>query len=165
MKSVGAVCAFSSKDPFTIYCLREHQCPTEYREPYYQQTDKELSIPMVQFTWDQVCQLRPGCQPNLGPDGTRFYKNVPGDIPSFADSSRHRVCVARTSGRGRILRRLIWRPSSRACLSDYYRIIVIFLPIGRFLNAVFIRDGCHIRNGWIVALVEFSACSIAIPSF
>jgi hypothetical protein len=43
--------------------------------------------------------------------------------------------------------------------------IAIFLPIDRFLNAVFIRGGCQNLNGWVAAFGKSLAYRIVIPSF
>ncbi len=54
------------KDTFTNVLLCEHRCPTEYRESLLPADRQGIQSPRIQFTWDQVCRLRPGCQPQSG---------------------------------------------------------------------------------------------------
>src|ERR1700736_6837123 len=71
------------KDTFTMYCYANIGVPRNIENPYYQQTDKESNPHGYNSLGTKYVDYGLGANPNPAPDGTRFYKNVPGDIPEF----------------------------------------------------------------------------------
>jgi cytochrome c peroxidase len=71
------------KDTFTMYCYANVGVPKNIENPYYQQTDKESNPHGYNSLGTKYIDYGLGGNPNPAPDGTRFYKNVPGDIPEF----------------------------------------------------------------------------------
>jgi cytochrome c peroxidase len=71
------------KDTFTMYCYANIGVPRNIENPYYQQTDKESNPHGYNSLGTKYVDYGLGANPNPAPDGTRFYKNVPGDIPQF----------------------------------------------------------------------------------
>jgi cytochrome c peroxidase len=71
------------KDTFTMYCYANIGVPKNIENPYYQQTDKESNPHGYNSLGTKYIDYGLGANPNPAPDGTRFYKNVPGDIPEF----------------------------------------------------------------------------------
>jgi len=71
------------KDTFTMYCYANIGVPKNIDNPYYQQTDKESNPHGYNPLGTKYIDYGLGANPNPAPDGTRFYKNVPGDIPEF----------------------------------------------------------------------------------
>jgi hypothetical protein len=54
-----------------------------------QQTDKESNPHGYNSIGTKYVDYGLGANPNLAPDGTRFYKNVPGDISEFRGLKAH----------------------------------------------------------------------------
>ncbi len=71
------------KDTFTMYCYANIGVPRNIDNPYYQQTDKESNPHGYNSLGTKYIDYGLGANPNPSPDGTRFYKNVPGDISEF----------------------------------------------------------------------------------
>jgi cytochrome c peroxidase len=71
------------KETFTMYCYANIGVPRNLGNPYYQQTDKESNPHGYNSLGTKYVDYGLGANPNPAPDGTRFYKNVPGDIPEF----------------------------------------------------------------------------------
>jgi cytochrome c peroxidase len=71
------------KDTFTMYCYANIGVPKNIDNPYYQETDKESNPHGYNSLGTKYIDYGLGSNPNPAPDGTRFYKNVPGDIPQF----------------------------------------------------------------------------------
>ena len=71
------------KDTFTMYCYANIGVPKNIENPYYQQTDQESNPHGYNPLGTKYVDYGLGANPNPAPDGTRFYKNVPGDIPEF----------------------------------------------------------------------------------
>ena len=66
-----------------MYCYANIGVPKNLGNPYYQQTDKESNPHGYNSLGTKYVDYGLGANPNPAPDGTRFYKNVPGDIPQF----------------------------------------------------------------------------------
>ena len=73
----------AGKDTLTMYCYANIGVPKNPGNPYYQQTDKESNPHGYNSLGTKYINYGLGANPNPAPDGTRFYKNVPGDIPEF----------------------------------------------------------------------------------
>jgi cytochrome c peroxidase len=71
------------KNTFTMYCYANIGVPKNIANPYYQQTDKESNPHGYNSLGTKYIDYGLGANPNPAPDGTRFYKNAPGDIPEF----------------------------------------------------------------------------------
>ena len=71
------------KETFTMYCYANIGVPKNLGNPYYQQTDKESNPHGYNSLGTKYVDYGLGANPNPAPDGSRFYKNVPGDIPEF----------------------------------------------------------------------------------
>ena len=71
------------KDTFTMYCYANIGVPRNPENPYYQQTDKQSNPHGYNSLGTKYIDYGLGANPNPAPDGTRFYKDVPGDIPEF----------------------------------------------------------------------------------
>ena len=71
------------KETLTMYCYANIGVPKNVGNPYYQQTDKESNPHGYNSLGTKYVDYGLGANPNPAPDGTRFYKNVPGDIPEF----------------------------------------------------------------------------------
>jgi cytochrome c peroxidase len=71
------------KDTFTMYCYANIGAPKNIENPYYQQTDKESNPHGYNSLGTKYIDYGLGANPNPAPDGTRFYKDTPGDIPQF----------------------------------------------------------------------------------
>src|SRR6266436_5308284 len=71
------------KDTLTMYCYANIGVPKNVENPYYQQTDKESNPHGYNSLGTKYIDYGLGANPNPAPDGNRFYKNVPGDIPEF----------------------------------------------------------------------------------
>ena len=71
------------KDTFTMYCYANIGVPKNIDNPYYQQTDEESNPHGYNPLGTRYIDYGLGANPNPAPDETRFYKNVPGDIPEF----------------------------------------------------------------------------------
>ena len=71
------------KDTFTMYCYANIGVPKNIDNPYYQQTDEESNPHGYNPLGTRYIDYGLGANPNPAPDGTRFYKNVPGDISEF----------------------------------------------------------------------------------
>src|ERR1700720_282655 len=71
------------KDTFTMYCYANIGVPRNPGNPYYQETDKESNPHGYNSLGTKYIDYGLGSNPNPAPDGTRFYKSVPGDIPQF----------------------------------------------------------------------------------
>jgi cytochrome c peroxidase len=71
------------KNTFTMYCYANIGVPKNIANPYYQQTDKDSNPHGYNPLGTKYVDYGLGSNPNPAPDGTRFYKNVPGDIPEF----------------------------------------------------------------------------------
>jgi cytochrome c peroxidase len=71
------------KETFTMYCYANIGVPKNLGNPYYQQTDKESNPHGCNSLGTKYVDYGLGANPNPAPDGTGFYKNVPGDIPEF----------------------------------------------------------------------------------
>src|SRR5258707_2181885 len=71
------------KNTFTMYCYANIGTPKNICNPYYQQTDQESDPHGYNSLGTKYVDYGLGANPNPAPDGTRFYKNVPGDIPQF----------------------------------------------------------------------------------
>jgi cytochrome c peroxidase len=71
------------KDTLTMYCYANIGVPKNPGNPYYQQTDKESNPHGYNSLGTKYIDYGLGANPNPAPDGTRFSKNVPGDIPEF----------------------------------------------------------------------------------
>jgi cytochrome c peroxidase len=71
------------KDTLTMYCYANIGVPKNLGNPFYQQTDKESNPHGYNPLGTKYVDYGLGANPNPAPDGTRFYKNVPGDIPEF----------------------------------------------------------------------------------
>jgi cytochrome c peroxidase len=80
--AVSAIQAITQgKDTFTMYCYANIGVPKNVENPYYQQTDKESNPHGYNSLGTRYIDYGLGANPNPAPDGTRFYKNIPGDIP------------------------------------------------------------------------------------
>ena len=66
-----------------MYCYANIGVPKNIDNPYYQQTDKESNPHGYNSRGTKYIDYGLGANPNPAPDGTRFYKNIPGDIPQF----------------------------------------------------------------------------------
>ena len=66
-----------------MYCYANIGVPKNLGNPYYQQTDKESNPHGYNRLGTKYVDYGLGANPNPAPDGTRFYKNVPGDTPEF----------------------------------------------------------------------------------
>ena len=71
------------KNTFTMYCYANIGTPKNICNPYYQQTDQESDPHGYNSLGTKYVDYGLGANPNPAPDGTRFYKNIPGDIPQF----------------------------------------------------------------------------------
>jgi cytochrome c peroxidase len=75
--------ATQGKETFTMYCYANIGSPKNPRNPYYQQTDKASNPHGYNHLGYNYIDYGLGANPNPAPDGSRFYKKVPGDIPEF----------------------------------------------------------------------------------
>src|ERR1700681_2875812 len=66
-----------------MYCYANIGVPRNIENPYYQQTDKESNPHGYNSLGTKYVDYGLGANPNPAPDGSRFYKRVPGDIPEF----------------------------------------------------------------------------------
>ena len=71
------------KDTFTMFCYANIGVPKNIDNPYYQQTDQESNPHGYNSLGTKYIDYGLGSNPNPAPDGTRFYKDVPGDISQF----------------------------------------------------------------------------------
>jgi cytochrome c peroxidase len=71
------------KDTFTMYCYANIGTPKNLGNPFYQQTDRKSNPHGYNKLGTKYIDYGLGSNPNPAPDGTKFYKNVPGDIPKF----------------------------------------------------------------------------------
>ena len=71
------------KDTLTMYCYANIGVPKNLGNPYYQQTDKESNPHGYNSLGTKYIDYGLGANPNPAPDGTRFYKDIPGDIAEF----------------------------------------------------------------------------------
>lgn len=71
------------KDTFTMYCYANIGVPKNPNNPFYRQTDKASNPHGYNPLGTKYIDYGLGQNPNPAPDGTRFYKTVPGDIPEF----------------------------------------------------------------------------------
>jgi cytochrome c peroxidase len=71
------------KNTFTMYCYANIGVPKNMGNPYYKQTDKESNPHGYNRLGMNYIDYGLGNNPNPAPDGTRFYKDTPGDIPQF----------------------------------------------------------------------------------
>src|SRR5258708_32147974 len=76
------------KDAFTMYCYANIGVPRNAETPFYQQTGKESNPHGYNSLGTKYVDYGLGANPNPAPDGTRFYKDVPGDIPAFRGLSK-----------------------------------------------------------------------------
>ena len=66
-----------------MFCYANIGVPKNIDNPYYQQTDQESNPHGYNSLGTKYIDYGLGSNPNPAPDGTRFYKDVPGDIPQF----------------------------------------------------------------------------------
>jgi cytochrome c peroxidase len=75
--------ATQGKETFTMYCYANIGVPRNVLNPYYQETDPVTNPHGFNPLGTNYIDYGLGSNPNPAPDGTRFFNNVPGDIPQF----------------------------------------------------------------------------------
>jgi cytochrome c peroxidase len=75
--------ATKGKETFTMYCYANIGVPKNPLNPYYQNTDPVTNPHGFNPVGTNYIDYGLGSNPNPAPDGTRFYKTVPGDVSQF----------------------------------------------------------------------------------
>jgi cytochrome c peroxidase len=75
--------ATKGKETFSMYCYANIGVPKNPLNPYYQQTDPVTNPYGFNPLGTNYIDYGLGSNPNPAPDGTKFFNNVPGDIPQF----------------------------------------------------------------------------------
>jgi cytochrome c peroxidase len=75
--------ATKGKETFSMYCYANIGVPKNPLNPYYQQTDPVTNPDGFNPLGTNYIDYGLGSNPNPAPDGTKFFNNVPGDIPQF----------------------------------------------------------------------------------
>ena len=76
--------ATQGKETFTMYCYANIGVPANPANPFYEATNCDTNPNGCNPLGTNYIDYGLGANPNPAPDGTRFMKTTPGDIPQFS---------------------------------------------------------------------------------